>query len=668
MINYRREIDGLRAVAVLLVILFHAGFSPFRGGFVGVDIFFVISGYLITSIILAEKKEGAFSLLGFYERRVRRILPALFFVMAICIPFAWLLLLPNSMRDFSQSLVAVSLFASNFLFYGESGYFAPVAELKPLLHTWSLAVEEQYYLLFPLFIMLTWRLGKRLTLAFLGAAALLSLVASQWSAYHEPEAAFFLLPTRGWELAIGALIPFCSVRERTSEFRASTREALSAAGLLLIAYAVLAFDRTTPFPSLYALIPTLGAGLIIVFATPATMVGRLLSVKLLVGIGLISYSAYLWHQPLFAFAHQRSMSPLHLPEMIALSIAALVLGYVTWRFVEQPFRSKSRVGRKTVFRFACLGSLFFIGFGIAGHVSNGFESYYVSKRLNADEAETYRLLMQHTRLNRGRAVDNEDCLFWSRGIDGKVAERFDKCEKKYGEALVVIGDSHAINLYNIIAKTKIAPFVLGVSRGDCRPHDNHAYCHYDDFDKFLKHNKDKISVVFFHQSGAHLIKDQLGEVDSKLAFSEGAPFLFMSENANQIVDYLNEMSAHAKVIWMGPYAEARVDFQNAGILSGQLLMRDKSLEQFQKLETELKRITDTPSSKFRYVSLADLLKFKPDFLRVGTCITFRDQDHFSRCGEDLVAEILRANTSRWLPVEHSMIHGTRKSPAFSAPR
>ncbi len=173
--NYRREIDGLRALAVLSVILFHAGFETFSGGFVGVDVFFVISGYLVTTIILAELEQGSFSILNFYERRARRILPALFLVMLVCVPFAWFWLLPSDMKDFSQSLVAVSVFASNILFWRESGYFDTAAELKPLLHTWSLAVEEQYYVLFPLFLMLFWRLGKRSILVMLGLVFVASL-------------------------------------------------------------------------------------------------------------------------------------------------------------------------------------------------------------------------------------------------------------------------------------------------------------------------------------------------------------------------------------------------------------------------------------------------------------------------------------------------------------
>jgi peptidoglycan/LPS O-acetylase OafA/YrhL len=180
MITYRREIDGLRALAVLPVILFHAGFDTFSGGFVGVDIFFVISGYLITSIILLEKSAGTFSLLRFYERRARRILPALFLVMAVCVPLAWVWLLPSDLKDFSQSLIAVSAFASNILFWRESGYFDTAAELKPLLHTWSLAVEEQYYVLFPLFLLFMWRYAKQWVVPILIMLALVSLGLAHW--------------------------------------------------------------------------------------------------------------------------------------------------------------------------------------------------------------------------------------------------------------------------------------------------------------------------------------------------------------------------------------------------------------------------------------------------------------------------------------------------------
>jgi peptidoglycan/LPS O-acetylase OafA/YrhL len=206
--KYRPEIDGLRAIAVIPVILFHAGFAPFGGGYVGVDVFFVISGYLITSIILAEREAGTFSLLKFYERRARRILPALFLVMAACVPFAWVWMTPSDMTDFSRSLAYMSVFASNILFYKQSGYFDAASELKPLLHTWSLAVEEQYYLLFPLLLIAGLRRGKRFAISLLAVAAIVSLAIAQWGATRAPAATFYLLHARLWELLVGGFVAF----------------------------------------------------------------------------------------------------------------------------------------------------------------------------------------------------------------------------------------------------------------------------------------------------------------------------------------------------------------------------------------------------------------------------------------------------------------------------
>ena len=371
--NYRREIDGLRALAVIPVILFHAGFQAFGGGFVGVDVFFVISGYLITSIILAEKQAGAFSLIRFYERRARRILPALFVVMFACLPFAWLWLLPSDMKDFSQSLVAVSGFASNILFYWKSGYFDTAAELQPLLHTWSLAVEEQYYLLFPIFFLLTWRLGKRWIVGILAVMALISLAAAQWGSLTYPRFTFFLLPTRGWAILVGAFVAFyLFAKENDKSKTTKTGQSASVIGLLLITYAVWAFGKQTPYPSLYALIPTIGTAFIILFATQQTMIGKLLGSKLLVGVGLISYSAYLWHQPLFAFARHRSIDQPGKVMLAALAVAALPLAYLSWRFVETPFRNRQRIKRNQVFGIGALCSFVFVVIGLVGHFTGGY--------------------------------------------------------------------------------------------------------------------------------------------------------------------------------------------------------------------------------------------------------------------------------------------------------
>jgi peptidoglycan/LPS O-acetylase OafA/YrhL len=380
--NYRREIDGLRALALLPVILFHAGIQTFRGGFVGVDVFFVISGYLITSIILAEQQTGTFSLMSFYERRARRILPALFVVVFACVLFAWLWMLPGEMKAFAKSVVAVSTFTSNLFFWTESGYFAPTSQLRPLLHTWSLAVEEQYYLLFPLFLLLTWRMGKRWVVSLLIVGGVISLAWAQWGAFHMPGATFYLLPTRGWELMFGVLVAFYLFDKGNHKRTAQTVDQLaSLIGILLIIYAVFAFDEQTPFPSFYALVPTLGTALVILFAREQTIVGRLLSSRVLVGVGLISYSAYLWHYPLFVFARFRSIDEPSQTMLLALAFTAMLFAYVSWNYVEQPIRSRHLFERSTVFVTTAIGSGVLLLIGWAGYITNGFPARWDSNVL-----------------------------------------------------------------------------------------------------------------------------------------------------------------------------------------------------------------------------------------------------------------------------------------------
>ena len=381
--KYRAEIDGLRALAVVPVILFHAGFELFSGGFVGVDVFFVISGYLITTILIEDIENQRFSLVNFYERRARRILPALFFVMLVCIPFAWMWMLPSQMKDFSQSLVAVSLFASNILFWRESGYFAAAAEEKPLLHTWSLAVEEQYYVLFPIFLILAWRFGKNRVFWMIVVMATISLLLSEWGWRNKATANFYLAPTRAWELFAGSIAAFIVQKQGVQK-----NNLLATLGLAAIIFSIFFYDETTPFPSVYALVPVLGVVLLVLYADKETLAAKLLSTKGFVGIGLISYSAYLWHQPIFAFARVKLLG--ETSEMLMLNLAAfsVVLGYLSWKFIERPFRKisgKSTISRHNVFAISIFGLVLFSSVGFYGHKANGFiERFDIPKEILAE--------------------------------------------------------------------------------------------------------------------------------------------------------------------------------------------------------------------------------------------------------------------------------------------
>lgn len=447
---YRREIDGLRAVAVVPVILFHAGFDVFSGGYVGVDVFFVISGYLITSIIISDLENGTFSISQFYERRARRILPALYVVMLCCIPFAWMWMLPGELKEFSQSIVAVIFFASNILFWRQEGYFAPAAELNPLLHTWSLAVEEQYYLIIPVFMLVAWRLGRTRVFWLICIIATFSLAASEWGWRNEPAANFYLAPTRAWELLIGAICAFWLTgrEQRSSNW-------LSQTGLALILFSIFYYDEATPFPSLYSLVPVLGTALIIVFAGPTTLAARLLGTRVFVGIGLISYSAYLWHQPLFAFARIRSIAEPSGYLMAALAVLSLLMAYFSWRYVEKPFRIGHATILKTrrgVFVTSGLAAAAFVAAGLAGYAGNGFEQRFNGPILAFDDAKNDKAVATcHFDEERYPAHPVEQCL----------------TEYPNSAPVFLLGDSHALaisgELKNLLNDRKISHYAMTYS-------------------------------------------------------------------------------------------------------------------------------------------------------------------------------------------------------------
>ncbi|WDZ78668.1 acyltransferase family protein [Ensifer adhaerens] len=364
--HYRPEIDGLRALAVVPVLLFHAGYGLVAGGFAGVDVFFVISGFLITSIIHREIRDGNFSIVGFYERRARRLAPALLLVCAVSIPFALMWMLPQELNAFGKSLYAVNFFASNFLFWDQTGYFEPSTDLMPLLHTWSLAVEEQFYLVFPLLLLGLRRLSAATALKVVLALVALSFAMTQLLARVDPAANFYLLPSRLWELGIGAALAL--VGPDRLDLARGRRELLSALGLAAIIATYFFVPESAFYPGFTTVPVVLGTALVLAFAHSDTAVGRLLSLRPLVAIGLISYSLYLWHQPVFAFARLRAIDGIPAEGYALLIVLCFVLAYLSWRFVEQPFRKPKRFGRGAVFgaTLAAGSAAIALGFGFDG--------------------------------------------------------------------------------------------------------------------------------------------------------------------------------------------------------------------------------------------------------------------------------------------------------------
>ncbi|MGD0300866.1 MAG: acyltransferase family protein [Bryobacteraceae bacterium] len=434
---YRRDIDGLRALAVLPVILFHSNFL-FPGGFIGVDVFFVISGYLITQIIERELKVHRFSVLVFYQRRIRRIFPALFVMFAVSTLIAYIVLLPSELKDFGKSLVASSAFSSNILFYQWSGYFAPNSESVPLLHTWTLSVEEQFYLCWPLLLgvfsiraAVKWKVPASL------AVLLATLMLSAHWVNTKPNAAFYLLPSRAWELALGALLCFQPVSGALARLPRTVASIASLAGICLLGTTVIAYDKLTPFPGFAALLPCMGAALIIAAGEGGPSIGgKILSLRPLVWIGLISYSLYLWHWPILVFGPLIANHKLDAVERGSLVVLTFIVAWLSWRFVESPFRkahvvrSRSRVwvigGLLTSVVFVAVGFIFMRD----GLPARGLDVGSFVKEVATDE----KLFQESPCLARGASLPaTEGCLLGA----PSPASRYE---------VVLWGDSHATHL------------------------------------------------------------------------------------------------------------------------------------------------------------------------------------------------------------------------------
>ena len=346
-IDYRPEIDGLRAIAVGVVILYHSrisifGHRLFEGGFIGVDIFFVISGYLITSIIFKEiTTTGSFSFKYFYERRIRRILPVLLFVMMVSFLFAWMYLLPLSFVDFSKSILYSLSFISNFFFhYSGQEYAAPSGLYKPLLHTWSLSVEEQFYIIFPITFFITFKYFRKYLVHILIIGFLISLGVAEWTSRNYPSTSFYFIHTRLWELLAGSILAYYEILKGHRSNYKTLNLILPMVGLLLIAHSVFFFNDEIFHPSFLTLSSIIGVCLIIWFSNRGEFITRILSSKLFVGIGLISYSLYLWHYPIFAFSRVTGLTFENKIGQISSLVIIFILSIASYNFIEKPFRNK----------------------------------------------------------------------------------------------------------------------------------------------------------------------------------------------------------------------------------------------------------------------------------------------------------------------------------------
>jgi peptidoglycan/LPS O-acetylase OafA/YrhL len=463
--SYRADIDGLRGIAVLLVLAFHLGTSKCSGGFVGVDVFFVISGYLIGSIILSEIAVEKFSLLSFYERRVRRIVPALFGMTLVTSLVAYEFLLPAELEEFAKSLLASTFSVSNVYFFHQSGYFEGPAAMKPLLHTWSLAVEEQFYIFLPLFLIAVHKFFPKWQRVLISSVAILSFCASVWGAFHNPSATFYLAHTRAWELLLGTMIVL-DVFPRFSG--AISRNVASIAGLGLILAAAVVYDKATPFPGATALVPCFGAALIIAAGrTGPSIVGRLLSLSPVVFVGTISYSLYLWHWPMIVFQGISGILAQGIwPKAAKLVVlaASFLVATLSWKFVEQPFRDRRfRFRRRVLFQIAASSAAALVILGVSTLLTRGFPSRF------PPEAVRVASFLENADPLTEAQYRVGTCFLTSRNLqatfDRSVCLRQDP--NKRNELL--IGDSHAAQLWYGLSSVFTDVNLMQATASGCKP-------------------------------------------------------------------------------------------------------------------------------------------------------------------------------------------------------
>ncbi|MDP5031437.1 acyltransferase family protein [Paraglaciecola sp.] len=634
--QYRREIDGLRALAILPVLFFHSGLPGLSGGYIGVDVFFVISGYLITSIIVEDVRKKSFSIVTFYERRARRILPALFIVIiATSIAFPIVTTHPDLLSSYGNSLLSVSLFVSNIWFWTQSGYFGDVSETTPMLHTWSLSVEEQFYIVFPICVALLFRFGRKPFTLFLVFCILLSLGVAEWGWRNSSVANFYLIPSRAWELLFGSVAALVYQRAWFSRVSSMNKNILSLLGLFIVMACNVYFDVTTPHPSLLTVFPVVGVVLIILFASAENAAGKLLSHKFLVGVGLISYSLYLWHQPILSLARMQFGEELSLSFILLVMPIIFCLSYISWKYVENPFRNKQTFTRARIFKFSLAGTFCVIMIGAVFSAN-----MLIQKEIYPENMARFTLLSQ---LNDDSAKNmvNSECLIWNETFSADFISRFEGCANIHGKATVILGGSHGMDLYNAIARNLEGQFVVSVSRGFCRAHSMvdgsrppHR-CQYQDFLTFMDKHKNAINSVLYTQTPDRLFTKSIYEASESDVHES---------SINEVVAYFTKVqkkyAVPVYIVGMFPPLTTDPEFFDYSISLEEQITRYISPNAI-KMSVFLERIFEKKleASAVGFISKIDAFNIDyPQGILIDNKLIYSDKRHLNQFGEQVMGQ------------------------------
>jgi len=631
---YRPEIDGLRSIAVLLVILFHAGLGPFNGGFIGVDVFFVISGYLIYSILLREfLTKGYISLKTFYLRRSKRLIPALSFVVLVTFLINIYILPPSGVYKISKDSLYALFFISNFRYF-RMDYFETGSKDLSLLHTWSLGLEEQFYLVFPIFLIILIKYFQSKKLIILLFLSIVSFFICLNLNQLRPNLSFYMLPARAWEFGVGILaaetITYLIKSEKLHKFYKLNLDFL---GLIFILFGAYLITGSQNYPNLFSLLPVFGSYLIIVFSSKKSILGFILSRSPIVFVGLISYSLYLWHQPVFVLGNFFLKNNFSTGHSFFLIFITFILSILSWRYIEVPFRAKS----STNFIYSYKSFLIFFSLLIIvlshSYFSKGYNKSFLNKLSNEE-----KILYESHNTSSYEKIISLKCNIHSRVISKSFIKKFNECTKD-SNAIIVFGDSHAMDIYNMLAVSKAYPNIFGISQGGCRHDDLSSKCHYAETIDFINENIDRINKVYINLAGNYMFEDVLGNRTDRSSFKikNHPEYELNYEMINSALNLINLINQTHKIIFLGPNIEPHISVKKGFYLASKckntiVSPQKNTLKSFNKLDIFLKQFFQ--KKQIEYVSIIQNFKFDwtKDFYECKK-LYWKDGDHTSIQGD-----------------------------------
>jgi peptidoglycan/LPS O-acetylase OafA/YrhL len=615
--NYRLDVDGLRALSVLAVLFYHLEIFNIPGGFLGVDIFFVISGYIITRLILTESENNEFNLSNFYIRRIRRIFPALILTLIITNIISLLLHFPDEYSYLSRANLSVLFFISNFFFWKNTDYFNELTSQSPLLHTWSLSVEEQFYVIFPLLFLIFYKLkNKNFLFYFILFFSVLSLLSSYYLGKISPDPNFFFTTSRVFEIGIGSITAliekkkfFINLKKNCNSFYLNL---ITLILLIILISCFFYYDQRMNLPNFKTLVPLLSCSFIVLFNNQSFLINRVLTNGFSNLIGKMSYGIYLYHFPIIIFFNYFGLNHI---KILVIPIIFLI-SFLSWKYFEIPFRKNNIISLRILLTFIIISFLvFLINYKFNDKIKND---------LSISIPSQYHHVFKQIEIEKNMILDDNECRFYEsiRNFNDEVfLKRIEACKKKYGKFLYLAGGSHVHDLYkSVYLNLSDEKFVVGNFAGSCAIFYKHPDCDYTKIMKFLENNKKDIKTFFYTQVGSDYLKNFYGPKAETKYIDMLASFLIEVQKLD------------IKLIWFGPKPIPNIEMNYKLVRS---LKSNKfnfySLKHVVAADNYMKEVSKKNNIKF--ISILDIIKYDPNIdFYLDEQITYRDSDHWSIFG------------------------------------